>query len=71
MEALTDFLNQHAKQVRATAYSKRWWGPRVIEGRAIYTQARTRFQQGIIGTKGLREARNCYYRIIRREKREC
>ena len=43
----------------------------MIEGRAIYTQARTRFQQGIIGTKGLREARNCYYRIIRREKREC
>ena len=33
-------LDQHAKQLQVTAYSKRWWGPRIQKERSAYTRAK-------------------------------
>ena len=68
---LTEVINQHARQLRVTAYSKRWWGPRVKSERRLYGQAKRAWARGAIGRQDLKEARNQFYRTIREEKRGC
>jgi hypothetical protein len=57
--------------LRVTAYSKRWWGPKVKEARQAYAQAKRAWQEGVLILQDLREARNHFYRTVRRAKREC
>src|SRR5699024_9070943 len=70
-EALTAVLNQHAKQLRVTPLSKRWWGMEIKETRRTYSRARRAWQEQGISTAELREVRNSYYRAIRQAKRTC
>ena len=70
-ETLTAVLNQHAKQLRVTPQSKRWWGPEIKEARRTYSHARQEWKGQGISTTALREVRNSYYRAIRRAKRTC
>lgn len=52
-EALTAVLNQHAKQLRVTPQSKRWWGPEIKQARRTYSQARRAWQEQEISTTEL------------------
>ena len=70
-ETLTAVLDRYAKPVRVTPRSKRWWNRDVKEAREAYCQARRAWQGQHIATTDLREARNDYYRTIRRAKRTC
>lgn len=70
-KTLTTVLNQHAKPIRVTPRSKRWWGPAIKEAREGYCQARRAWQAQKISTASLTEARNSYYRTIRHSKRTC
>ena len=70
-EALTAVLNQHAKQLRVTPLSKRWWGMEIKGARRNYSHARKAWQEQGISTAELREVRNSYYRAIRQAKRTC
>jgi hypothetical protein len=70
-ETLTAVLNQHAKPIRVTPRSKRWWNHEIKEAREVYSQARRAWQAQNISTDSLREARNSYYRTIRHSKRAC
>ncbi|KKA20574.1 reverse transcriptase [Rasamsonia emersonii CBS 393.64] len=70
-ESMTAVLNQFAKPIRVCSCSKRWWQAEVKLARGTYTQARRAWQTGTLGDREHREARNTYYRAIRRAKREC
>jgi hypothetical protein len=70
-DTLTEVLNQYAKPIQLTPYSKRWWGTEVKEARGVYARTRKLWQTGTIGDAEHREARKIYYMTIRRAKREC
>ena len=70
-EALTAVLDQHAKPIRLTPYSKRWWGPKVKEARGAYAREYRAWKSGALGDAEHREAQNLFYRTIRKAKREC
>jgi ribonuclease HI len=70
-ETLTAVLNQHAKPVRVTPRSKRWWSQEIRDAREDYSQARRAWQAQEIPTDSYHETRNNYYRTIRRAKRAC
>ena len=70
-ESLTITLNQHAKPVRVSPRSKRWWNQEIKDARTAYNHARRTWQMQATSTEELREARNHYYRTIRRTKRAC
>ncbi|ODM14906.1 hypothetical protein SI65_09658 [Aspergillus cristatus] len=70
-EALTEVLNQHAKPIWVTPFSKRWWTDPVREARRQYAGARRLWQQGCIEDEHHRTARQTYYKAIRQAKREC
>ena len=63
---LAQLLNAHAKVLRITAYSKRWWNDEVTQARKIWAQDKKRLSE-----EELRQARNLYYRTIRKAKRAC
>jgi macrodomain Ter protein organizer (MatP/YcbG family) len=75
-KTLINTLNLYAKPLHITARSKRWWNSTVQEARLKYSQAKRRLKQSL--TRGstqfkceLKLARNNYYYIVRKEKREC
>src|SRR5271156_5828740 len=72
-ESLTRVLNQHAKALRVTAYSKRWWNSEVQEARSRYAKARRDYK--LIGSDNekleVNQARNSYYVTVRKAKRKC
>jgi hypothetical protein len=70
-EILTEQLNRHAKQLRVSAFSKRWWGPRIERQRRAFSKAKQAWGQGRIVSDRLKQARNQLYRTIHQEKREC
>jgi Reverse transcriptase (RNA-dependent DNA polymerase)/Endonuclease-reverse transcriptase len=75
-ETLIDTLNLYAKPLRITAYSKRWWNSTVEKARLKYAQAKRRLKNSLDrGSSQLKRelklARNNYYYIVRKEKREC
>ena len=70
-ETLSMVLNQHAKPIRVSPRSKRWWSTEIKEAREVYCQARRAWQAQKISTASLTEARNSYYRTIRHSKRTC
>jgi hypothetical protein len=65
-ETLTVVLNQHAKPIRVNPRSKRWWNQEIRDARENYGQARRAWQAQTISTDSHKEARNSYYRMIRR-----
>jgi len=73
-ETLTKVLNLYAKPLRITAYSKRWWNNKVKDARLKYSQCRREYKNSLKNdfiTQKLKAARNNYYYIVRKEKREC
>jgi ribonuclease HI len=68
---LTEVLNQNAKALRVSAFSKRWWNAEIKEKRRQFARARRAWKAGNITEESLREARNGFYCTIRRAKREC
>jgi hypothetical protein len=75
-KTLVNTLNLYTKLLRITAYSKRWWNPTIKKVRLKYTQVKRRFKNNL--NRGstrlkceLNLARNNYYYIIRKKKREC
>ncbi|KAL1979252.1 hypothetical protein VTN96DRAFT_6404 [Rasamsonia emersonii] len=68
---MTAILNQFAKPIPVCSYSKRWWQAEIKLARGTYAQARRAWQTGTLGDREHREARNTYYRAIRRAKWEC
>ena len=68
---LSKVLDQHAKQLWVTAYSKRWWGPKIQEGRSAYARAKRAQKREQIEMKELKKVQNKFYRIIHQKKREC
>ena len=70
-ETLTEVLDQHAKPVRVTPRSKRWWKEDIKRARQAYSQARKAWRWQRVTTTGLHEVRNSYYRTIRTAKRTC
>lgn len=70
-ENLTIILNQRAKPARVSPRSKRWWNQEIKDARTAYNHARRTWQMQATPTEELREARNHYYRTIRRTKRAC
>lgn len=73
---LTETLNLHAKPLRITAYSKRWWNSIIKEARFKYSQTRRKFKSSFNNSSRLirnklKSARNNYYYIVRKEKRKC
>jgi hypothetical protein len=70
-EALTEILNQYAKPIKLSPFSKRWWSQEIKEARRDYAQARRAWKTGFLDETEYREARNTFYRTIRQAKREC
>jgi ribonuclease HI len=70
-ETMVEVLNQCAKPIRLSPFSKRWWGPEIKEARRAYAQARRAWKTGTLDGSDHREARNTLYRTIRKAKREC
>ena len=67
-ETLTKTLDKHAKPIRITAYSKRWWNPEVKEARFHYAKARRAYK--LHGNKEeVKLARNSFYKTLRKAKR--
>jgi ribonuclease HI len=69
--SLTMVLSRHAKPTRLSPYSKRWWGEKIQKARNQYARARRAWRAGGVGDEDHCEARNSYYRTIRKAKREC
>src|SRR3954464_11283974 len=68
---LTETLNQHAKCLRVSAHSKRWWSTDIKSQRQYYAQIKRAWEAGSTTDAELRKVRNGFYRTIRRAKREC
>lgn len=59
------------KLKRITAYSKRWWNEKVAEARKIWAKDKKRLSGDGDLKEELKQARNSYYRTIRKAKRLC
>jgi hypothetical protein len=75
-KTLIDTLNLYAKSLRITAYSKRWWNSTIQKTRLKYAQAKRRLKNSLDrGSSQLKRelklARNNYYYIVRKGKKEC
>jgi hypothetical protein len=53
---LTQVLNEHAKPIRVTPFSKRWWGPWVKNSRQAYARAKRTWKAGLGTDQELKEA---------------
>ncbi len=68
---LTELLNNHAKITQITSYSKRWWNKEVAEVRSTLAKDKRRFGRNEDLKEEFKQARNRYYRTIKKAKREC
>jgi hypothetical protein len=67
-------LNQNAQPIKVIAYSKRWWNDQVRKARSKYSRKRRNYRTTPnipLIKERLKQARNNYYHIVRKEKREC
>jgi hypothetical protein len=67
---ITGILNTHAKQLRISARSKRWWNDTIKEMRKGVSDAKRQRRQGRAGKQAVEEARRMLHRTINREKRQ-
>ena len=70
-ETLTELLNKHAKATQITSYSKRWWNKEVIETRLTWAKDKRRLGRDEDLKEEFKQARNQYFRTIKKAKREC
>ena len=68
---LSSWLDKYAKITRITSFSKRWWNDEVAEARKTWAREKRRLNNSFGTTKQLKKARNTYYHVIRKAKREC
>ena len=68
---LTELLNKHAKVTQITSYSKRWWNKEVSEARATWAKDKRRLGRDKSLKEEFKQARNQYFRTIKKAKREC
>lgn len=68
---LARLLNNHAKVTRITAYSKRWSNEEVAKARKSWGKNKRRLRGDENFKDKLKQARNSYYRTIRKAKRFC
>ena len=64
-------MNNHAKITQITAYSKRWWNQDVAEARKTWARDKKRLNRDENLKVELKQARNRYYRTIRKAKKTC
>ncbi len=68
---IVELLNNHAKITKVCAYSKRWWNKEVAEARTCWAKDKKKFGRDETRKQELKQARNSYYRTIRKAKRLC
>lgn len=68
---LSSLLDKHAKILYVSPFSKRWWNQEVAEARKAWARAKNIYGRESSCKDELRQARNTYYHIIRKAKREC
>lgn len=69
--ALGTWLDRHAKITRVTSFSKRWWNDEVAQAMKPWAREKRRLSHSSSATEELKKARNAYYHVIRKAKREC
>ncbi len=70
-DTLTNILNAYSKIMRVTCYSKRWWNEEVAKARKIWAKEKKVWGQVTPNREKLKQARNAFYHIVRKAKREC
>jgi hypothetical protein len=68
--SLIRVLKAYAREIRLYTRLKRWWGPRTIKARGVYTKAYKAYHTGELNKKDHQEAQKAYYAAIRQAKRE-
>lgn len=68
---LAEVLNTHAKILRVTFFSKRWWNAEVVEAKKTWAKGKREWGTVTPNKTKLKQARNLYYRIVRKAKRQC
>ncbi len=68
---LTEILNKNCKLVRVTSYSKRWWNKKVETARKFWAKEKRTWGKITPDREKFKQARNAFYRIVRKAKREC
>ena len=66
---IVELLDNHAKITRVCAYSKRWWNEDVAEARSNWAKDKRKYGKVPGYRQELKQARNLYYRTIRKAKR--
>lgn len=69
-ENLADGFNTHAKIIRVTSFSKRWWNKEVAEARKTWAKAKKQWGTATPDRDKFKEARNLFYRAVRKAKRQ-
>jgi ribonuclease HI len=70
-DTLSSILNQFAKPVVLTPFSKRWWDSSLQKLRQQYTHTRRLWQRGSLPESDFKKARKAYFQAIRTAKRTC
>ncbi len=68
---LSIWFDKHAKITKVSSFSKRWWNDEVVEARKTWAREKRRLKNSFGVTEELKKARNAYYHIIQKVKREC
>ena len=68
---LTDLLNKYSKIMRVTSHSKRWWNKEVAQACKVWAKEKKIWGQITPNREKSKQARNAFYRIVRKAKREC
>lgn len=68
---IVELLNNHAKITRVSAYSKWWWNEEVAEAKKRWAKDKRELSRDENRKQELKQARNSYYRTIRKAKRLC
>lgn len=68
---LTEILNQNCKLMRVTFYSKKWWNKEVEVACKVWAKEKKLWGKITPDRERFKKARNKFYRIVRKTKREC
>lgn len=64
-------LDKHAKVLYVSPFSKRWWNDEVAKARKTWARAKKSYGREDRYQDELKQARNTYYRVIRKAKKVC
>ena len=68
---LIELLNNYAKITQITCYSKQWWNKEVAKARLTWAKNKKKLGRNKDLKEEFKQARNWYYRTIRKAKRKC